>query len=267
MGLPVIFYSRNDNKPVVFYNRSTDYNPNIKLLLHGDGIEGSTIHKDSSSSVHTMTSPAAGVVHVDTSEKVLGNASASSVTDVGDDLDTKDKLSDFIFGTNDFTIAMYVYPTIWYSYAGAFHTLMQLNQQNSPFAQYWVFCIANAQLRFDAVGTSLVTTGTVIPLNAWSHVAITRASGTTRMFIDGVARGLTGTPPPASIDAADPGQLVMFSRLKTIFGVPSYGETYTGRMDEVILLNGEALWTSNFTPPTTPYIDYYGLPITFYLRS
>ena len=74
---------------------------------------------------------------------------------------------------------------------------------------------------------------------SWFHIALTRASGSTRLFVNGVQSGSTYADTNNYIVAA--------SR-------PRIGQSVVGNMDEVRVIKGYAVWTSDFTPPTGPYL-------------
>ncbi len=90
-----------------------------------------------------------------------------------------------------------------------------------------------------------VVTGWSIP-GAWTHIAVTIASGTYRVFKNGVMTN-TGTF-AAQTDTA----------LPLLVGFDAQGSsTYrlVGLIDELRISKGIARWTSNFTPPTKPYTN------------
>ena len=84
---------------------------------------------------------------------------------------------------------------------------------------------------------------TKIPLNAWNHIAITKEStGTFRFFLNGVLQ--------VTITNASP---VVSTRV--IIGahyLSGVGNAFDGYLDELLIAT-TALWTANFTPPTTAY--------------
>jgi hypothetical protein len=77
-----------------------------KLMLHANGDDQSTSFPDASASNHTVT--AYGAVQVDQAEKKFGNASGL-FDGTGDYLQSVDTLTDFDFGSGDFTIDCWVY--------------------------------------------------------------------------------------------------------------------------------------------------------------
>jgi hypothetical protein len=89
-----------------------------------------------------------------------------------------------------------------------------------------------------------ITSGTsAVKLHTWQHLAICRSSGITRMFVEGQQVGSdfadTENYPAGSITIA-----------RANDGVNT--RYYTGYTADLRVVIGTALYTSNFTPPTTP---------------
>jgi hypothetical protein len=80
--------------------------------------------------------------------------------------------------------------------------------------------------------------------NQWYHVALVRNGTNAKVYVNGESK-LSVTVPDASSNNTLP------------LCIGSHGDGYTaynfvGRIHDVRLVNGAALYTSNFTPPTTP---------------
>lgn len=77
----------------------------------------------------------------------------------------------------------------------------------------------------------------------WHHVAFTRSGGTTRIFIDGSEEASTTTAmPPVSFSGGH------------LFDASGYyannnDNEWTGTVDRLKIIKGQALYTSSFTPP------------------
>jgi hypothetical protein len=89
---------------------------------------------------------------------------------------------------------------------------------------------------------SIVTTKL---FNAWHHIAITRAGTTYRAFIDGQVVYTN----PSSVGT------VGGSPLGVSNPTPGPGDNgdFNGYIDELRVVKGAAVWTSDFTPPSAPY--------------
>ncbi len=151
------------------------------------------------------------------------------------------------FGSSDFCLEYWIYPTVfgtndrplgnntgWAANSWGLHiNLLAVNivQKHS----FWVYNHNNN-------GAMFTSTQSVV-LNTWTHVAITRSGNSWRMFINGVQEGSTVTS-SAALDGGSSDDLY-------IGGVPN--EYVTGYMSNVRAVKGSAVYTSNFTPSTTPF--------------
>lgn len=82
--------------------------------------------------------------------------------------------------------------------------------------------------------------------NVWYHIALVRDNGIFKLFVNGILKGSAGY----NID------LDYFSNMPFEIGYQSYGtQRYPliGAIDELRIDNGIARYSTNFTPPTTPY--------------
>jgi hypothetical protein len=77
---------------------------------------------------------------------------------------------------------------------------------------------------------------------AWQHVAVTRASGTTRLFRNGVLIGSYADNNVYGVQAGGPN-----------VGVSNTVFYFGGYIDELRIIKGRAAWTAAFTPPSAPY--------------
>lgn len=215
-----------------------------KLMLHCDGTDGSTSFPDSSLSPHTVT--ANGDAQVDTAIKKFGTGSGL-LDGTGDYLSTPD-VSDWDFGTGDFTIDFWVYRN------GTQNNFASLVSTMPTSGDGWAVMIgrpsfenkiaivstASGGLTFDLPGNG------VIPDQTWTHIALVRDGNNLKVYINGTedqTRDVTGYDYTNSTDE------LLIGRYYT--NVDNYYAD--GNMDEIRVSKGIARWTSNFTPPTSPY--------------
>jgi len=140
-----------------------------------------------------------------------------------------------VYGTGDFTVEYWVYITV---NNGSFQTHVGRATDANSFA---FGTNGTPVLYWTTVNTSS-TGATTLKLNQWYHVAWVRTSGTLKAYLNGV-QDYTGS---VSIDITTSG----FG----IGGQPS-GTLYPfggGYLSDIRIIKGTALYTTNFTPPTTP---------------
>ena len=201
------------------------------LLLHGDGTNGSTVITDSSGSPKTVT--AVGNAQISTAQSKFGGASIA-FDGTGDYLSTTLPA----FGVNDFTIESWVRFT---SFAN-FRVIYDSRTNDNDILGFVLGANAAGQLYIYRGGFALITGA--LSLNTWTHVALTRASGVWRIFVDGTLQAgtytsfgnLTRTVARLGMDWA------------TLYGMNGYFDDYR-------ITNNVARYTANFTPPTAPFPD------------
>lgn len=143
----------------------------------------------------------------------------------------------FEFGTSDFTVEMWIRTTYGAGYIVG-HTASGGNAWVLTFSSnllYWVSEFNTTNL-YNRSATSILD-------GNWHHVAVTRASGTQRMFFDGVLQGATVS------DTTN-------YNSTTNYAVANPGGTYNafnGYMNDLRITKGYARYTANFTAPTAAF--------------
>jgi len=211
------------------------------LLLHCNGTDASTTFTDSSPRVHTIG--VTGNVQIDTAQSMFGGASAL-FDGTGDRLRVTDNLGDFVFGFEAFTIDF----RVRFNAINAQYNLYDANTGMQDVQHPVIYIATNNTLRFFS-SSDRITGTTTVATGQWYHVALTRdGSGNTRLFLNGTQEGST------FVDG-----LNYYGGLAGTVEVPCLGSDPTtnfdlnGWMDEIRVRRGQAVWTSNFTPPTTEY--------------
>jgi Concanavalin A-like lectin/glucanases superfamily len=211
---------------------SDPYFENVSLLLQGDGTNGAQNNTFLDSSTNNFTITRNGNT-TQGSFSPYGPNWSNYFDGTGDYLSVPDNTA-FNLGTGDFTIECWVYINTA-KLAGL------IDRRGSPAAAPWAWYIyANNTISFYD-GTNYTTTSTV-PNNTWAHVAVTRSSGTLRHFINGV---LANTPVSVTTNLTGTGAALIAS----LYDASS---SLNGYMSNFRLIKGTALYTSNFTPSTTP---------------
>lgn len=208
------------------------------LLLHCDGSDGSTTFTDSSLSPHTVTANSGAAL--DTAQSKFGTASGLFSSDNHSiNLDGSD---DFAFDDDDFTIEMFVRLS---TIRGENQRIYDSRASGSTADDYPGLDITSSGVIRFFRGDVVVINGSTLSVNTWYHIAVTRASGVSRLFVDGVLVGSAtdttvyrngASRPIIGVSGNDPGDFEFF-----------------GWIDEVRVSKGIARWTANFTPPTEAY--------------
>ncbi|CAO3363085.1 LamG-like jellyroll fold domain-containing protein [Azospirillum melinis] len=155
--------------------------------------------------------------------------------------------ADLAFGSDDFTIDFQIYPISWTSNTGSVFGYSVMGTDLSSFGIRATTTTDQYKLVYSTNGTTQIDSpGFTIATGAWSHVAVTRSGPNLYIFVNGVLQGAAITVGTASL----------------FYGTNPFwrfGEFYNagylnGYMDEIRLKRGEAVWTSNFTPPTVPHV-------------
>lgn len=208
-----------------------------KLLLHGNGTDGSTTITDSSSNGYSGT--AIGNAQIDTAQSKFGGASIL-MDGTGDRVEFADQ-ADWDFDAGDFTI------DLWVRLANTSGNNMfcgRVTNSNS----YFYFGLEGTTLRFrDWIGSNNVdiTRTVTISTNTWYHFAISRSGNSWRLFQDGVQQGSTVTSSATMTARA----------VKLDIGAMTENASYVmnGWIEEFRWSKGVARYTANFTPETTEY--------------
>lgn len=201
---------------------SDPYWNNVDLLLHMDGTNGSTsIIDEKGSSINVVSA-----ITLDTATKKFGTASAKM--NGGSALINSSIMG---YGTGDFTLECWIYPTANPSAVGQFFVVSAGGGNSAVVFGYqnltsWGIAPAG--------GTWKITSTTLPPVNQWSHLAITRQSGVLRQFLNGVLLStVTG-------DATN------FVASTSYIGHPTFANSILGYIDEVRSTKGVARYTTNF---------------------
>lgn len=160
--------------------------------------------------------------------------------------------SDFTFGTTPFTVEAWIYSTslpsgesFIFCYGGS-----TFGWNTTTGFQYTFYIDSNGTLNANLYNGSTsynnVNSGAgEISANQWYHVALCGNGSTTKIFINGIEKGSINQYPRTT-----PSPLEF-----TIGSARSQGNSasdYYGYITNFRLLKGTALYTSNFTPSTTP---------------
>lgn len=182
-----------------------------------------------------------GNAQISTSVKKYGTGSLA-FDGTGDGLTLNAGGQNFAFGTGNFTIEMWVYPSTS-SQSGIIYD----SRPTSTSGLYPTIRLDSGTLKFYTSGASQITGGT-LSANTWYHIAVCRSGTSTRLFIDGAQSGSTYTDSNSYINGA----------ARPLIGADGF-DNYTGSnyfngyIDDLRITKGYARYTSNFTAPTAAF--------------
>lgn len=204
-----------------------------KLLCHFNGNDGEKFSDDTTER-HTLTF--AGDSQIDTDYKVFGASSAYIHTD---GIAIENNRSDFYFGTNDFTIDFRIrFANL--NYTGLTTVLCQgLGWAlYIPVAGYFRLWNSGSGPNFDIPWT--------VSLNTWYNIRFVRHNLYFKLFVNGTQQGSTQYS-TASLSA--------YNSVLSI-GIDASGQSariMNGWIDELLIVNGEALSFDNYSIPTSEF--------------
>lgn len=145
------------------------------------------------------------------------------------------------FGTGDFNIECWFYATT--SNFTAEPSLISCVVTWATSVAYQLEIRSGGVVYFfggDTAPININSGATTVSVNTWNHVAVSRASGTTRLFVNGTQVSSTST-------------VATISKSSTAVQIGAFStgvQKFTGYMSNVRIVKGQALYTGNFTPPT-----------------
>ena len=148
-----------------------------------------------------------------------------------------------VLGTQNFTIETWFNP----SSIGAVQYLLDFRAVSATVAPS-IYIETTGLVSYMVNGVVVITsTGVPVVANTWNHIAVVKNSGSTKMYLNGTQVGVTYTDANTyAIGALRPA--IGANGLTTLGGA-----TFTGFISNLRIVTGSsgAVYTANFTPPTT----------------
>jgi hypothetical protein len=165
----------------------------------------------------------------------------------GDYLTAADSAS-WAFGAGNFTIEGWVYRTVG---SAQQLLLIQSNNSSAPGSSFFVLITSGNKLSsavyYNSASFIVLTSTANVPVNAWTHFAFVRTSGTISQYINGVRDGTNGTLSTNSLN--DPAEALGIAARNT------GGEPVTGYFSSARIIKGTGPYdatSSTLTIPTAP---------------
>jgi hypothetical protein len=209
-----------------------EYWGNVKLLLHMDGSNASTVFTDSSSYRRKVV--AGGQAQISTAQSVFGGASALFDGNT-DYLEVSAPFAEH----GDFTVEL----ALWFPSvpANAKH-LITFGYEAAD--RFLVYLNTSGQLVIDQHGTGAVWTSSALTTSTWYRFMWTRSGSTMYVFLDGTL-----------ISSFTKTARVGNGRNINILGKAHPTEAWNGHVDEVRLTSGVARQTASYTIDAAPFPD------------
>lgn len=220
---------------------------NVSLLLHCDGENNGKVIADSSPIGHAAYLRGAAVTS--TADPKFGTAAAATGLVWNDHIEVANTQALDLAG-GDFTLEAQILCQ-GVGAGGGCVMGRWLNGNNYNInCDFLVHIDTSRRVSFFIGGSAFTTVaqtpaGVLFNDGVMRHVAVTRAGGTVRIFIDGVQKASGTIDRNIGYNPSEP--------FRTgVWGDPA-GARMQGRIDEIRVTKGVARYTSNFTPPNAPF--------------
>jgi hypothetical protein len=226
------------------------------LMLYGAGkttVSNNTTFIDSSANAFTVTR------NGDTVQSGFNPFSQASsgagYFDGNGDYLTVPANAAFNFGTGNFTVEAWIYITGNAALNGnGVREATVFNVGSTAFTTgFSLSIVGNSTTTGTGLGIyknlnteTSISAITTITQNAWHHIAVTRSGSSVYLFLDGTQVGSTGT---SSTIWGSTTEGVLVGRL---WSGTTYLNDFPGYISNARVVKGTAVYTSNFTPPTSP---------------
>ena len=173
------------------------------------------------------------------STSVIGGSGYFSATS-GDNISAAS--TSLTFSSGNYTIEAWVYVT---AYATTANTILMNASSGAGSAYFPRLSFTSTVIQtYDVASNNLLTFSGTVPLNAWTHVALSKSGTSVRAFINGIQAGSTATDSYTWSNGGQP------NNIGGISGTANF--QLKGYMTDLRVNNTTALYTTNFTPPTAP---------------
>lgn len=213
------------------------------VMLYGAGkttVSNNTTFIDSSANAFTVTRNG-DTVQSGFNPFSQASAGAGYFDGTGDYLEIANNAA-FNLSSSDFTIEAWVYPTV----SGTEKQIITKYNSYPTGFEWNLDILSSGVLLFNGYGTSYfeARSTTTIPINTWTHVAAVRNGATITIYINGVSSGTVAAQTFQTTTA----NVAVGRDLEATGG----SRSFTGYISNARVVKGTAVYTSNFTPPTSP---------------
>ena len=206
----------------------------VTMLLHGNGTNGAQNNTFTDSSTNNFTITRNGNTTQGTFSPYGSNW--SNYFD-GSSYETVAGSTNLAFGTDDFTIEC------WVNFNSVSSGNLLDMRPSSTNGAYPNLYVSSGTLAYYVSSSDRITGGTVT-VGTWYHIALCRSGTSTKLFLNGTQIGSTYT---------DSNNYVCGTNRPMIAGNGfSNSANFNAYVSNFRFIKGTALYTTSFTPPTTP---------------
>jgi len=145
--------------------------------------------------------------------------------------------SDFDFGTGDFTVEFFFFNR---AYGAYYDYLVTFGNNVSATTSFGIYIADGTNINLWNNGA--IASSTSYNTNQWYHLAVVRASGTVKVYLDGSEIKSASL----SSDISSPGGMNVAN-----WRLSGDGQYFNGVISNLRVVKGTAVYTSNFTAPTS----------------
>ena len=220
------------------------YWDNVTLLMHGDtlvdsGPRGVTLTAVGSASISpAVTKFKAGALQFAASGDYFYHTLGST---------------DYWGLYGDFTLEVWVYPTVRYS-SGS-NCILHLRSAATNRGVH-IHLNTTGLLVCDDGAVGTIASPDAVPLNTWSFITVTRSGNTITTYINGVIQRSYLTTTYSQDFGSATVYTLQIGKYYTMVA-PQAVDTFRGYMSELRITKGVARYNSNFTPPTSQFPGGY----------
>jgi len=214
----------------------------VSFLSHFDGANNgvNNVFDDSSTSNHTVT--AAGNVTQGSFGPFARPDGEWGVSFDGGSYVTSNYLqvaasSDFDFGTGDFTVELFFFNR---AYGAYYDYLVTFGNDVGATTSFGIYLDNGTNINLWNNGA--IASSTSYNKNQWYHLAVVRASGTVKVYLDGSEIKSASL----SSDISSPGGMNVAN-----WRLSGDGQYFNGIISNLRVVKGTAVYTGNFTAPTS----------------
>lgn len=209
-------------------------------LLSGQGADESTTITDSSALASNWT--ANNNAKISTAQYKWGSSSISCDGTSGTNITATAASSNFVFGTGDFTIEGWFYPTSPWSTVSGFFDFRPTAGSNGAWPSLYFWTSTNKVYYDHSLGNRILTGVNPLSTDAWSHVAVARSGTSTKLFINGTQVGSTYTDSTDYVGGTN--RPIVAGGTDTV---------WNGYCQDIRITKGMCRYKANFTVPSRAF--------------